>query len=1052
MARIDIPPLIAGSGDLAVVYRTAAYLWGSWSATYPDGVTPPTMEPGRELGYVGDLRADVTDLGSRCWTRADVQVDAVEHYSNVPEVFDAAEQRTAGEVFFEQDLESPDLGQLTPNVDFVVGDVVPVLVAGKLIDLPVTSITAVSKVGDELGWQVHVGGQLVSDRAELDSVNAALERQILRESRETNGRLDEVRQTAVSARETADAARREVAAARSDATNAVAVAGKAVVDTAVEFAPSLSRVEAPVSGWSQAYPGEGAGELWQRTVTWFGDGRVERSTPVLVTGRDGVPGPKGETGATGATGPRGATGARGPQGPKGDTGKDGVPGKDGVGVHDTTITYAASASGTQAPASGWGTQPPAGVPAGQFVWTKTTLHYTDSTTEDIYTVGKIGETGPQGAKGNTGATGATGPRGPKGDTGNDGRPGKDGTKLTSTAVTYAVSTSGTTAPSSGWQVQPPAAAPGQFVWTRFVWKYSDNTNETGYSVGKIGDTGPRGPQGAKGNTGATGPQGPRGATGARGDQGPHGATGSPGVSITSVTHFWRWAGAKPGAPTGSGNPSGWSTSQPAYQVGQKLWVTIRTLFSNGQVSWSPVAEEASVSAATAIAAESASTKNRVWYAASAPGSTRGERPGDTWFQYSGNTVVGQWRWTGTSWVTQTIGDQVIANLDAAKITGGIIDARHIGAESIDASKIKAGAIDASKIKADSITVKELKAEVFHQVGTDVVPLKPGTSEPAWWDQADDETTRWVLPMDPKLVEKNGYPTAYQFLPTADHGGTPVKMKRFTRTKQAVHYNLVTVDPDKEYDLSFIAYGHMGGRYYIECRDQDGNHAVKSGGVNKIGERDTQTGTIYLAQNVPTDGLFRYYHTRIRFNESVRAIRIGSIYGNHPNGEQGEGVWIGDIRISPHQVDQAQIDALQNRQIADNKAIIKRLDYLSTSIRAVGPDEWCTDRELGYGVIMPRNNRYMVLLRTKKFKESLQSINAVVFYSNKVKHYCMGYYREGIPGNSTPAWGPVKLGGAINVDRNALDFIQRELGTTDLEMAHFFVELGDVKSAIILAGA
>ena len=1017
--------LRADGGEITIGARTAVYTYGAFNVILPQGkqlAEDDYTDAGYTNGYVYKP-AGAEKLGrfDVAFVRADVTVDTNAGYTNLEAVLDQSQKKVQEDIFFERDIERAGLGGWTPGKDFHVGDLVEVTVFDRVIRQPVTAITHTTNEHDPLGVKVHIGGQTIRDDELVSEQNRAIKEAIAKESATRRAQNKNTRDMAV-------AARRDGVVARSDAAAAKDAAAKAVVDQVFEFAAGASRVEAPVSGWSQAYPGDEAGVVWQRSVTYFGDGRVERGPAVVTTG---APGP------------------RGPQGPKGDPGKDGVPGKNGVGVRDTTITYAASASGTQAPTSGWGIQPPASVPAGQFVWTKTTLHYTDNTTEDIYTVGKIGETGPQGPRG------ATGAQGPKGATGSDGRPGKDGTKLTSTTVTYSASNSGTKAPSSGWQSQPPTAAPGRYIWTRFIWTYSDGTSETGYSVGKLGETGPRGPQGAKGSTGATGPQGPKGNTGA------------PGVSVVEVVRCWQWSRSKPSQPSGSGFPIEWSTTQPAYQVGATLWTVTATMFSNGQWQWSHVTEEASVSAATAIAAESASTKNRVWYAASAPGSTRGEREGDTWFQYSGTTIVGQWRWTGSSWVTQTIGDQVIANLDAGKITSGIIDAR----------RIKAGSIDASKIKADSITVKELRAEVFHQVGVDVVPLKPGTTEPAWWDQADDEITMWVQPMDPKLVKENNLPTAYQFVPTADYGGTPVKMKRVTRTKRAVHYNLVTVDPDKEYDLSFIAYGHVGGRYYIECLDQDGRHAVKSGGVNKIGERDIQTGTIYLAQNVPTDGMFRYYHTRIRFNDPVRAIRIGSIYGNHPNGAQGEGVWIGDIRISPHQVDQAQIDALQdkqiadnkariatekkyqakidalqNRQITDNKAVIKRLDYLATSIRAVGRDEWCTDRELGYGVIMPRSNRYMVLLRTKKFKESLQPINALVFYSNKVKHYCMGYYRETIPGNSVPAWGPVRLGGVIDVDRNALNFVQGELGTTDLEMAHFFVELGDIKSAIILAGA
>ncbi|MDD7586907.1 MAG: hypothetical protein SPK00_10310, partial [Corynebacterium glucuronolyticum] len=445
-----------------------------------------------------------------------------------------------------------------------------------------------------------------------------------------------------------------------------------------------------------------------------------------------------------------------------------------------------------------------------------------------------------------------------------------------------------------------------------------------------------------------------------------------------------------------------------------------------------------------IAAESASTKNRVWYSSTAPGSTRGERPGDTWFQYSGNTVVGQWRWTGTSWAAQTIGDQVIANLDAAKITGGIIDARHIGA----------GSIDASKIKADSITVRELRAGTIVPIGTSLIVSEPPTSgatpEPIWWQQPglgtviDGATGNYAAPLG----------NQYKY----SSGGTTAPPTR-----------LVKVQPGKKYRLRFWTWAvRSGSRLYIEMRDKNGGHAVKSGAVSGYvtpkketgnwggwaGPRWDYTGSArgaYLVENLEVPTVPTLIESIIEFKPEVEWVKLANFYWSHPNGVKTV-QYLAGLTLDLDVVDQAQIDALQNRQIADNKAIIKRLDYLSTSIRAVGPDEWCTDRELGYGVIMPRNNRYMVLLRTKKFKESLQSINAVVFYSNKVKHYCMGYYREGIPGNSTPAWGPVKLGGVINVDRNALDSVQRELGTTDLEMAHFFVELGDVKSAIILAGA
>lgn len=83
----------------------------------------------------------------------------------------------------------------------------------------------------------------------------------------------------------------------------------------------------------------------------------------------------------------------------------------------------------------------------------------------------------------------------------DGIAGKDGVGIKTTTITYAVSTSGTTAPSSGWTSQVPNVPAGQYLWTKTVWAYTDNTIETGYSVGKMGDTGPAGPPGSNGEPG-----------------------------------------------------------------------------------------------------------------------------------------------------------------------------------------------------------------------------------------------------------------------------------------------------------------------------------------------------------------------------------------------------------------------------------------------------------------------------------------------------------------------------------------------------------------------
>ena len=163
-------------------------------------------------------------------------------------------------------------------------------------------------------------------------------------------------------------------------------------------------------------------------------------------------------------------------GPKGDSGQDGLPGADGVGIQSTVSTYGLSANETTQPAS-WSASVPTLV-KGQYLWTKNVWTYTDGRTETGYTKTYI----------------------PKdGNNGTNGIAGKDGVGISSTTITYASSSSGTTAPTSGWTTSVPNVAPGQYLWTKTVWTYTDNTNETGYSVAKMGDTGPKGIDGRDGN-------------------------------------------------------------------------------------------------------------------------------------------------------------------------------------------------------------------------------------------------------------------------------------------------------------------------------------------------------------------------------------------------------------------------------------------------------------------------------------------------------------------------------------------------------------------------
>lgn len=177
------------------------------------------------------------------------------------------------------------------------------------------------------------------------------------------------------------------------------VAGKNGVglhSTVITYASSTSGANAPSAGWTTSIPVVPAGEyLWTKTVWNYTDGTSETGYSVARIGRDG------------------------------NTGRDGVAGKDGVGIRATTVVYAGSTSGTVPPSSGWGSQIPS-VPAGQYLWTRTTWSYTDNTSEIGFSVAKMGETGQKGDRGEPGPKGDRGEKGEKGDRGERGLQGLQG--------------------------------------------------------------------------------------------------------------------------------------------------------------------------------------------------------------------------------------------------------------------------------------------------------------------------------------------------------------------------------------------------------------------------------------------------------------------------------------------------------------------------------------------------------------------------------------------------------------------------------------------------
>lgn len=144
---------------------------------------------------------------------------------------------------------------------------------------------------------------------------------------------------------------------------------------------------------------------------------------------------------------------------KGEAGAKGDKGDTGKGVKSTSVAYQVSTSGTTVPTGTWSGSVPS-ASAGQYLWTRTIITYTDNTTSTIYSVGRMGTNGANGTNGSAGR------------------------RIKSTAITYQAGSSGTTAPTGTWQTTVPAtSASSPYFWTRTIITYTDNTTSTAYNVG-----------------------------------------------------------------------------------------------------------------------------------------------------------------------------------------------------------------------------------------------------------------------------------------------------------------------------------------------------------------------------------------------------------------------------------------------------------------------------------------------------------------------------------------------------------------------------------------
>lgn len=242
--------------------------------------------------------------------------------------------------------------------------------------------------------------------------------------------------------------------------------GKGILSTTITYQVSSSGTSVPDGQWGNAIPTVPSGQyLWTKTQITYTDQSNTISYSVSKSGSDGKDG----TGVTilGSYNSEEELKQNHPSGNLGDgyivsgnlyvwngqewqnvgniQGPPGTPGKDGTGIFSTEIEYQASMSGTTPPSGAWQSSIPE-LQDDQFLWTRTTITYTDETSSVSYSVSKNGSTG------------------------------EDGTSIVSITPEYYLSTSKESPLSGEWSSIPPTWSSGMYIWTRSKIVYKNPTS------------------------------------------------------------------------------------------------------------------------------------------------------------------------------------------------------------------------------------------------------------------------------------------------------------------------------------------------------------------------------------------------------------------------------------------------------------------------------------------------------------------------------------------------------------------------------------------------
>lgn len=203
------------------------------------------------------------------------------------------------------------------------------------------------------------------------------------------------------------------------------------------------------------------------------------------------------------------------QGTKGDTGAAGA---DGKSIRSITLQYAVSPNKSVAPETGWSNDIPTRN-AGEYLWVRDYIVYSDDSAENV------------GARNVTGDVGS------------------DGVSIVSVKSYFAISTSNSTVPVSGWQDTMPTRNKGEYLWRKDYITYSNGNAE--YTTAVV-ISGTDGKDGSKGDPGAA------------------------GIGVASIVEQYYKSTSATSLSGGS-----WSTTYPGWENGKYIWTKSIITYTDG---------------------------------------------------------------------------------------------------------------------------------------------------------------------------------------------------------------------------------------------------------------------------------------------------------------------------------------------------------------------------------------------------------------------------------------------------------------------------------------